>query len=730
MEAYKQYSKPFYYLGGLYLFVCTLLRIILLIDPKVHNGLTIMDYVQILFVGLLPNLLFFCLAAIPLWLYLLTISNKKLKKPYGWIILAGLMLLLLILLFTKNPIKAYGSVLLEIVVIFVCIKLLLNTLLYIFPTKRVLIREWTFHITIFIYTTIILLNALSEYFFFKEFGVRYNFIAVDYLIYTNEVIGNIMESYPVIPIFLGLGLISLTLTWWIARKTKKYFQPLPNIGTKFLIFISVALSILLAIIILPYFGDMKANNQRNKELTQNIYVSELASDGIQKFTIAFLDNDLDYNKFYLRIPQKLALQTLASRIGWAPLNNLQVSPTPIQADTTELHKNIVLITVESLSADYLAHYGNIENLTPFLDSLYNESLVFTNLYAAGNRTVRGLEALTLCIPPSPGESVIKRKDNQQKFSTGNLLKKRGYTVQFLYGGYSYFDNMQDFFSTNDYQIIDRNNFKPNEISFANIWGVADEDMARKMVQVLNQDSRLNKPFFAHWMTVSNHRPFTYPNGRVRIPGDAHQRKGGVLYTDYALHQFFLMAKGQNWYNNTVFIIVADHCASSAGKVALPLDKYRIPCIVFSPGFIKPQKISTLMSQIDIMPTVFGLLHFSYRSKFIGQDVLKKNYKPRAFMATYQDMGYLEDSILTVLAPLRAVAQYKISPINETPEGSTSANNSINLNKDNKQNQAIQIKFNQTEIQPEHIDKKLETTAISYYQTTSWLLKTHQYQALP
>jgi phosphoglycerol transferase MdoB-like AlkP superfamily enzyme len=233
------------------------------------------------------------------------------------------------------------------------------------------------------------------------------------------------------------------------------------------------------------------------------------------------------------------------------------------------------------------------------------------------------------------------------------------------------------------------------------------------------------------MTVSNHRPFTYPDGRVRIPGHAHQRKGGVLYTDYALAQFFQMAKQQSWYSNTVFIIVADHCASSAGKVTLPLDKYRIPCIIFSPGFIKPQSINTLMSQIDIMPTVFGLLHFSYLSKFIGQDVLQPSYKPRSFMATYQDMGYLEDSILTVLAPVREIAQYKISPDEENSADTvakiirttTEVKNSL-------QHLPIQIKYNQTAIKPEHFNIPLKNMAISYYQTTSWLLQTDRYQALP
>ena len=110
----------------------------------------------------------------------------------------------------------------------------------------------------------------------------------------------------------------------------------------------------------------------------------------------------------------------------------------IESDSAEVHKNVVLITIESYSADFMNHYGNKEQLTPFLDSLANKSLLFDNLYAVGNRTVRGLEAVTLCLPPTAGESVIKRKDNKNKFSTASVFKKKGYQVKFLSGEFNNF----------------------------------------------------------------------------------------------------------------------------------------------------------------------------------------------------------------------------------------------------------------------------------------------------
>ncbi len=228
----------------------------------------------------------------------------------------------------------------------------------------------------------------------------------------------------------------------------------------------------------------------------------------------------------------------------------------------------------------------------------------------------------------------------------------------MYGGDAFFDNMQDFYSGNGYQIVDKSSFAKNEVTFSNVWGVCDEDMYNKAIKIMNAEAKENKPFFNHIMTVSNHRPFTYPDNKIDIPGNIKSRDGGVKYTDYALRQFFKQAEKQPWYKNTVFVIVADHCASSAGKTELPLDKYRIPALIYTPG-AKPEKFNKLMSQIDVMPTLFGLLNFDYHSKFFGCDVLKTDYQPRAFIATYQDLGLIKDNVLTILSPKQQIQQFQL-----------------------------------------------------------------------
>ena len=637
--------KPFFYLGIFYIILSLILRIIFIFHPITTASFGILESLKILSVGLVTDIFVFILASSFLAVYFLFLSNSKYKKPYGYLIFGVLVLAFIYTAFVPgNIFKQYGGSFPEVAIAFVGLKTLLFGLMLFLPTQRIRIRNILYFITLFLYVLLIIFNAVSEYFFWNEFGVRYNFIAVDYLIYTNEVIGNIMESYPVVPLFSAILALTLFVTWFIFKNTKNELLTLLNFKQKLILLGSFLLLCGLSLFAIPQFDKIKSDNT---------FAQEIQANGLPKFYHAFTHNELDYFQFYPTLNQKIAEENFLKQFQPPTLQREIVSENP------ELKKNVVLISIESLSADFMEHYGNTQKITPFLDSLATKSLMFTNLYATGNRTVRGLEALTLCIPPTAGESIIKRENNKNKFTTGSVFKSKGYDVKFLYGGYSYFDNMEDFYKGNGYDIIDRNNFKTEEISFANVWGVADEDMAKKAIQVMNQEAKSGKPFFNHWMTVSNHRPFTYPEGRIDIPGTAKSREGGVKYTDYSIKKFFELAKKQDWYKNTVFVIVADHCASSAGKTELPMDKYRIPAMIFSEGFIQPQQFNLTMSQIDVMPTLLGLLNFNYKTKFLGQDVFKENFQPKAYIATYQDLGLIKDNYLTIISPTKKVKQYSL-----------------------------------------------------------------------
>jgi len=503
-----------------------------------------------------------------------------------------------------------------------------------------------------LFVAVLIFDGCAEYFFFDEFGTRFNFIAVDYLIYTREVVGNIRESYPLLPIFTGIGVAALLiagLTWrTLGRATTATFAGAYHRSG--------------ALLLLPAVAALLFVNVNQSAISTNNYANELAGNGIYNLVAAFRNNELNFAQFYRTAPEERVLARLHALV--TERNNSFVAPDSgrftrhIAAEGAEKRLNLIVVVEESLSAEYLGSFGNRQNLTPNLDRLAGQSLLFTNLYATGTRTVRGLEALALSIPPLPGTSIVKRPQNGGFRSWGEILNGKGYESKYIYAGYGYFDNMNAFFSGNGFKIVDRADFTKDEITFANVWGVCDEDLFRKTIREASASHAAGKPFFSMVMTTSNHRPFTYPEGRIDIPSKTG-RSGGVKYADYAIGRFIAEASRQPWYKDTIFVFVADHCAGSAGKSDIPVKNYEIPLLVHSPHHIQPGRVERLMSQIDVPPTVLGLMNLSYDTDFMGRDMLKDSgATPRAFISTYQKLGYLTDDQLIVLGPRKYAAQYQ------------------------------------------------------------------------
>ena len=628
-------------------------RIILLFIPPTVVDFTFVEWMKIFLIGFVNDVAFAVLALAPAMLLHATLHDAKYSKPISWILLGLLAAFAVYSFLPGNLFVQDGSALPAIARTLALLLLAGFSLRLFLPGIR---KGWckaglTF--VMVLYVLLIVFNALAECFFWYEFGVRYNFIAVDYLVYTNEVIGNILESYPVVPLLLGVLLVAVVIGWRMFRG--RDFREAGNGG-----WIDFSVTFLLYAVL--FAGGVAWLRFSYRQLPcRNNYATELQSNGCWNFLEAYSSSTLAYDRFYPMLPEEEA-RGEKRRLCRQDSTGVQ----PVHDSLSPLKKNIVLVTVESLSADFLTEYGNKEGLTPCLDSLMRRSLVFDKLYAAGNRTVRGLEALTLCLPPSAGESIVKRPGNADLFSTGKILRALGYSTQFIYGGDSYFDNMRTYFSGNGYGILDKGSYPAGEITFANIWGTCDEDSYRVALRSFDREYAEGKPFHALIMTISNHRPYTYPEGRITYDGEMKSRAAAVKYTDYAIGRFLAEASEKPWFDETVFVIVADHCASSAGKTSIPVDMYHIPAIVYSPGFIAPQRVGKLCSQIDLMPTLFSLLHFSYDSRFYGQDILAPDFRERAFMATYQDLGYYADGVLTVLSPVERIQQFSVR---ENPDGS-------------------------------------------------------------
>lgn len=525
----------------------------------------------------------------------------------------------------------------------------------------------------FVLTALLLFGALSEWTFWEEFATRFNFIAVDYLVYTHEVIGNIVESYPVVPLLGGVAALAALLTWLLRARIRAAATPSTRPGCR------VAYAMLA--LALPWSASQLSDIDQ-MQFSGNAYANELAGNGLMTFFAAYQRNELDYARFYATLPTAQAAQILGELgVERTPLSRA-INPEhdeseafdPAHSPFKRPPRNIVLITVESLSAKFLGSFSNPDGLSPRLDTLAREGVLFTQLYATGTRTVRGLEALSLGTPPIPGQAIVRRPNNEHLATVGEILRRQGYETLFLYGGYGYFDNMNTYFAGNDYRVVDRTDFPKESVGFANVWGVADEFLFDNSLAQLDQTYAAGKPFLAQIMTTSNHRPFTYPDGRIDIPSPG-KREGGVKYTDYAIGRFIDQARSKPWFKDTLFVIVADHCASAAGKTSLPLEGYRIPLILYAPDLLKPGRDDRLASQIDIPPTLLDVMGLPGDDHFFGislfeQDEPGQPQNRRAFISNYQELGYLKDGKLVVLGPKQRVDTFQIDAMGDATPTAT------------------------------------------------------------
>lgn len=680
---------PAYFIFCVALIIFFMTRLVLLsrsADVTIGEGLGAFA------IGFMYDVFIASCIAFPFVLQTAFTSDVLYKGRYKWLMIAAYLVLISILLFTKLLPKEFNKALFNIVVGYVVFRFAVYLfLLNVSETAR---RKWRYSILIFstfLVTFLLLFNGLSEWFFWQEFSTRYNFIAVDYLVYTNEVIGNIRESYPVGWMMLGIAVIAFLIVFiskkHIKRSVEAPAKPIRNLLQALPLILAAAAGFL---IVKPSW----------QSFSKNQYANELAGNGIYDFAQAFMENDLDFFRFYQTLPQdeafKIVQNALANTGAFKYPGEASLLRTVAAYKPTHKY-NVVLISIESLSAEFMAAFGNKRNITPVLDSLKDKGLFFNSLYASGTRTVRGLEALTLSIPPTPGQSIIKRPVHDSLFSIGTVFRSQGYKTQFLYGGYSYFDNMKSFFKGNNYEVLDRDSIPDANVHYQNIWGVADEDLFTLALKTFDADHASGQPFFGHIMTVSNHRPYTYPEGRIDISPLIQSRDGAVKYTDYAIGKFLKEAQGKPWFDSTVFVITSDHCAGSAGSVALPVTGYHIPMIWYAPKIITPAQVNDFVAQIDIGPSIFGFLGFNYESKLFGQDVFAPHKKENhIFISTYEGLGFFRDSSLLLQSPVKKIEQFR-------PDFTTGKATSV------------------------PVEDSLRKKAIAFYQIASWMIKNNKYK---
>ena len=534
-------------------------------------------------------------------------------------------------------------------------------LLGVLLPERLLAKSWVKWIlsafAIF-YTGILVFITTAEWFFWDEFSARFNFIAVDYLIWTQEVWGNISESYPMGVIIPTIVLVAVLVVWGMKRAGLFAFAK--NGAPTTLRHRAIGLAFLL---IVPFFT-YRLVSQALIPSYANQYNSEVAKNGCWAFFAAFKQMELDYKRWYIELPGKQALADARKLLATETEKPASAAPDDLARTITKTGEenkwNVILVCMESMSADFMSYVGKRnDGLTPNLDRLRENSVFFENLYATGTRTVRGMEALTLNLPPTPGQAIIYRPEGTNLKTTFTPFLNRGYDCGFFYGGDGSFDYMNRYFSTAGCRIVDANAWEKKDTTYKTSWGACDEDLFNKTIAEADADQSKGKPFHFFCMTTSNHRPYDFPAGRIDLT-PATRRSGAVKYADWALGDFIEKASKKPWFSKTLFVIVSDHCASSAGKQDIDVTKYRIPAMIYNPGLVGTKKITAISSQIDIMPTVFGMLNWSYTTLSFGHDYLSPSaasLPQRSFVSNYQKIAMITPDTMTILKPNKKHSSY-------------------------------------------------------------------------
>ena len=364
------------------------------------------------------------------------------------------------------------------------------------------------------------------------------------------------------------------------------------------------------------------------------------------FAVLQMRDEANAFKYYGDMPE----QEIISLVR----NSTSINPEKFTSNTTPTNsehaatfqgkpKNLVILLQESLGARYVGGLGGMP-LTPNIDALMNENWNFSRMYATGTRSVRGIEAVITGFSPTPGRAVVKLGKSQSNFFTiAELLKRKGYETQFVYGGESHFDNMKSFFLGNGFtNIHDFPNFDKPE--FVGSWGASDEDLYKEAHQQFQQFSTQKKPFFSLVFTSSNHSPFEFPDGKIELYNQPKQtRENAAKYSDHAIGEFFKLAKKSDYWNNTIFIVIADHDSRAYGNQLVPVDHYRIPAVIIGKDI--PAKNDTrLVSQIDIAPTLLSLMGINSTNPMIGHDLTNDiaPEKLRVMMQYFKTFAWMDN----------------------------------------------------------------------------------------
>ena len=485
--------------------------------------------------------------------------------------------------------------------------------------------------------------------FIETYDFRPNRLFIEYLIYPKEVFNMLMEGHFNAVLFSLLSTVIAALIYW--KLSAWAVKNLRTMSWKVRPFIA------LLVIAVAFIGARSSFQHRGINPAMVAFSSDalvnslVLNSGYSVLYAAqqFKDEEKS-SEMYGKMDHDEMLRILKESRG-RPQSDYISDKFPTLTKNRATYqgkpKNIVILLQESLGAQFIGTLGG-KPLSPNIDKLAEEGWLFENLYATGTRSVRGIEAVTAGFTPTPARAVVKLNNAQRNFFTiAELLAKQGYDTSFIYGGEKHFDNMASFFYGNGFQtIIDQQDYQNPK--FTATWGVSDEDLFDKANETFTKLHDEGKPFFSLVFSSSNHDPFEFPDGKIELYEQPKAtRNNSAKYADYAVGHFFELAKKSNYWNDTIFLVIADHDSRVAGASLMPIKHFHIPALILGGG-IEPRRDNRLVSQIDMPTTLLSLAGVSGNYPMMGFDLTQNVNPDRALMQFDQTQALMKGNYDVVI----------------------------------------------------------------------------------
>lgn len=517
-------------------------------------------------------------------------------------------------------------------------------------TAKWLFRATAVYFTCFYSVSFIIAAANIPYFeyFFKTINSSiYNWFG-----YGGTTAGMVFgESAYYFPIFLGL--VSIVAFGWVAsllasrfyRRTEK---TAPRINLLSRAVVLVAGAICVGLCMFGIRGRMGYNPIKVSQAyyCEDPFLNQLGVNPVFNLLTSTLDDNRKENRTLHLMSEEEALANVQKYLQRQGIDNLSPIARKVDREGTPVRKNVVLVFMESMSANLMGAFGSEKNLTPYLDSLYHRSLSFSHFYSSGIHTNHGIYSTLFSFPAIMKRNAMKGSVIPVYSGLPTVLQENGYCNLFFMTHESQYDNMNAFLRTNGFdEIYAQENYPADKV--VNSFGVQDDFMYQYALPILNEKAETGNPFFTVLLSISNHPPYVIPP--YFHPQSSVPEEQIVEYADWSIRQFMEAAGKQPWFDNTIFVFLGDHGKMvGTPECEMPQSYNHIPLMIYGKD-IQASVHDGFGGQIDVSPTLLGLLNVSYLQNNFGVDMLREE-RPCMFFTADNMIGARDADYLFIYVP--------------------------------------------------------------------------------